>query len=111
MVGEVDNGNDPKSYEKTILDVDSRKWLEAMKFEIDFIHVNKVWTLVDPLEGIVPIGCKLIFKRKINKDRQVQTYKARPVAKWYTQKQGLAYKETFSLVIILKSIKIMRFDI
>ena len=39
-------------------DIDSEKWLTAMKLETDFMHSNQVWTLMDPPEGIVPIGCK-----------------------------------------------------
>ena len=50
--------DDPKTYDETILDIDSKKWLEAMKSEINSMCSNQVWTLVDPSEGIVPIGCK-----------------------------------------------------
>ena len=30
----------PKIYDETMLDVDSKKWMEAMKSEIDFMHFN-----------------------------------------------------------------------
>ncbi len=46
------------SYEEAISDIDSSKWIEAIKFEIDSMHKNQVWDLVEPLEGIVPIGNK-----------------------------------------------------
>ena len=107
LVGATDHGDDPRTYEDAILDKDSGRWLEAMKSEIDSMHINQVWTLVDPPEGIVPIDNKWIFKRKIGKDGQVETYKARLVAKGYTQKQGLDYEETFSPVAMIKSIRIM----
>ena len=42
-----------------------------MDLEIEFIHQNQVWYLVDPLEGIVPIRCKWIFKKKIGADGEV----------------------------------------
>ena len=29
-----------------------------MKFEIDSMYISQVETLVDPLEGIKPIGCE-----------------------------------------------------
>ena len=32
--------------------LDSQKWLEAMKFEMNSMEINDVWKLVDSLEGI-----------------------------------------------------------
>ena len=58
LVGDTDIRNDPKTYDEAILDVDSKKLMEAMKSEIDSMHSNKVWSLVDPPKDIVPIGCK-----------------------------------------------------
>ena len=52
-----------------------------MRSEIDSMHSNQVWTLVDPPEGIVPIRYKWIFKRKIGADGNVETFKVRLVAK------------------------------
>ena len=58
-------------------------------------------------EGIVPIGYKWIFKKKIGVDGKVETYKARLVAKGYRQRQGVDYDETFSPIVMLKSIQIL----
>ena len=59
-----ENDEDPFTYMDAMQRSDSELWLEAMKFEMESIKVNNVWTLVDPPEGIKPIGCKRIFKRK-----------------------------------------------
>ena len=104
LVGNGALGDDPKTYNEAISDIDSEKWLEAMQPEIDSMHSNQVWTLVDPPEDIVPIGCKWIFKRKIGVDGNVETFKARLVAKGYSQHEGIDYQDTFSPVAMLKSI-------
>ncbi len=55
---EVAYDGDPMTYEKAISDIDSLKWIEDMKSKMDSMYKNQVWDLVDPPEGIVPIGNK-----------------------------------------------------
>ena len=58
LMGDMDHIDDPKTYDEAMSDIDSTKWLETMRSEIDSMHANQIWTLVNPPEGIVPIGCK-----------------------------------------------------
>ncbi|KAL0434645.1 UNVERIFIED_CONTAM: Retrovirus-related Pol polyprotein from transposon TNT 1-94 [Sesamum radiatum] len=57
--------NDPKTYGEAMSDIDSDKWLEVMKSEMDSMGSNQVWTLVDPPKGARPVGCKWVYKRKL----------------------------------------------
>ncbi|KAK8528240.1 hypothetical protein V6N12_074774 [Hibiscus sabdariffa] len=73
--------DEAKTYQEAVSSPDSEKWLEAMRSEMESMLENQVWTLVDPPEGVKPIGCKWVFKKKTDMDGNVQTYKGRLVAK------------------------------
>ncbi|KAG8503242.1 hypothetical protein CXB51_001188 [Gossypium anomalum] len=92
---------------RSVASPDSEKWLETMRSEMDSMYENQVWTLVDPPEGVKPVGCKWVFKKKTDMDGNVQTYKGRLVAKGFRQIHGVDYDETFSPVAMFKPIKIL----
>ena len=99
--------NEPTTHDESLNSSESDKWLEAMKSEMDSMCINQAWTLVEPPEGIKPIGCKWIFKKKTDMEGNVITYKARLIAKGYHQRQGIDYEETLGPVAMLKSKRIL----
>ncbi|KAL0313376.1 UNVERIFIED_CONTAM: Retrovirus-related Pol polyprotein from transposon RE2 [Sesamum radiatum] len=99
--------NDPKTYGEAMPDIDSGKWLEAMKSKMDSMGSNEVWTLVDPPKGVRPVGCKWVYKRKLVANGEVTAFKARLVAKGYTQRPGVDFEETYLPVAMAKSIRIL----
>ena len=82
----VVENDEPTSYDMVLKGSDSELWLKAMKSEMDSMYDNQVWNLVDPPEGIKPIWCKQVFKKKTDMKSNVITYKARLVAKEYRQR-------------------------
>ena len=72
-----------------------------MKSELESMYSNNVWTLVDLPQGVKPIGCKWVYKRKKGVDGNVKRYTARLVAKGYSQKLGFDYEKTFSPVAMI----------
>ena len=49
----------------------------------------------------------MVFKRKTDADGNLTIHKARLIAKGFRQVQGVDYDETFSPVVMLKSIRIL----
>ena len=73
-------------------------WQEAMVEEYDSIRKNQVWEVVPRPEGKKVVGSRWIYKVKHAADRSVEKYKARFVAKGFSQKEGIDYEETFAPV-------------
>nr|GEU52013.1 hypothetical protein [Tanacetum cinerariifolium] len=81
--------------------------IDAMNAEIQSMIDNMVWVLVVLPPGCKTVRSKWIFKKKTDMDGIVHTYKARRVAKGYTQLYGLDYEETFSPIADIRAIRIL----
>ena len=82
-------------------------WYNTMKDEMSSMRCNDVWDLVELPNGAKSIGCKWVFKTKKNSLGNIDWYKAKLVAKGFTQKEGIDYTETFSLVSKKDSLRII----
>ena len=68
---------------------------------------DNVWDLVELPKSKKPIGYKWVFKTKWDLKGNVERYKARFVAKGFTQREDIDYKETFPMVSIKDSFRII----
>ena len=66
LLGDKDHGDDLNIFDEVMFDIDFEKLFDAMKSEIDPMHSNQVWTLVDPPEGVISIKCKMDLQKKID---------------------------------------------
>ena len=76
-----------------------------MNEELDALHKNNTWDMVDLLPGQSVVGCRGVYKIKTKADGSVERYKACLVAKGFTQEYGIDYEETFAPVARLTSIR------
>jgi hypothetical protein len=76
-----------------------------MKEELDALHKNNTWDMVDLPPGKSVVGCKWVYKSKTCSDGTVDRYKARLVARGFTQEYGVDYEETFAPVARLTSVR------
>ena len=80
-------------------------WKQAMKEELDALHKTGTWDLVDLPSGKSTIGFKWVYKIKTRLDGTIDRYKARLVARGFTQEYGIDYEETFAHVARLSSVR------
>ena len=86
----------PTTIEETYSSPDADLWKETVQSEMDCIMSNETWEIVDRPYGCKPIGCKWVFKKKLRPDGTIKRYKAKLVAKGYTQKKGGDFFDTYS---------------
>jgi len=87
---------DPKTLAEALECWDGAQWLDASKEEIENHIRNKTWDLVKAPEGAIVIGSGWVFRVKRKSDGSVEHYKARFVAKGYSQRPGYDFFETFA---------------
>lgn len=105
-VAEVENlPKDPETYKQAMESPYKDKWLKAMLSEINSLHENQTWDLVNLPKGRKALPCKWIYKLKTNPDGSIDKFKARVVVKGYSQQQGVDYDKTFSPVARLSTIR------
>jgi len=71
------------------------------------LHVNRTWTLVPFHPSMNVVGSQWVYKIKRRSDGSIERYKARLVARGFTQQKGIDYSKTFSLVIKQATVRLV----
>ena len=100
--------NEPKTYYEAIKSKQSKEWQKAMEDEMKSLHENKTWLLVSKPSEQKIVDCKWIYKVKegLTSSEPVR-YKAKLVAKGFTQVEGVDYTKIFSPVVKYTTIRVI----
>jgi len=89
---------DPVTYEEAMSRNNAVYWKKACAEELEAFVKQELFSTVLKLIGCKVIGCKWVFKTKLNEDGQVERYKARLVAQEFSQISRIDFDETFAPV-------------
>ena len=78
-----------------------------MQEELNQFTRNEVWDLVPRPSDRPVIGTKWVYRNKLDETGLVTRNKARLVAKWYNQEEGIDFDETFAPVARLEAIRML----
>jgi hypothetical protein len=94
--------DEPTTFEEAI---QKKQWKEAMTEEHQSIMKNDVWEIVPRPKEKSVVTSKWVYKIKHVADGSVDKYKARFIARGFSQKEGEDYDETFAPVARYTSIR------
>lgn len=90
---------EPRTREEALLGPDKIKWQEAMDEEISSLLQNNTWEIVPAPQDKDIVSNKWVFKIKRDTQGQVDRFKARLVARGFSQKYGTDYDQVFAPVV------------
>lgn len=99
--------NDPISISDAMQRDDWQQWRKAVNEEYSSLMKNHTWTLCDLPPNRKVISCKWVFKLKRKSNGEVSKYKARLVARGFSQEKGFDYNETYSPTAKLKTFRVL----
>ncbi|KAF0721313.1 hypothetical protein Ae201684_019178 [Aphanomyces euteiches] len=100
---------DPQTVKEALNGQYAAEWTAAMKAEIDSLVANGTWILVDKPRGINLVTNKWVFRVKLNSKGEIDKFKARLVARGFTQKYGVDFVDTYSPVIKQSTVRLLLF--
>lgn len=92
------------TYSEAIKSEEKDLWEKAIKEEKDSLEKNKTWEIVDRSEAK---NRKIITSKWIFTIKPGGRYKARLVARGFLQKYSIDYKETYSPVVNITSVRLL----
>lgn len=88
--------SEPRTFKQAVKGDHADYWREAATLGYNTLIENGTWEIVDLPEGEKAIGSGWVFKVKHNADGTIERFKARIVAKGYSQRSGIDYTESFA---------------
>lgn len=97
----------PKSYSEIKNRDDKSQWEKAIKEELDSLLINNTWSIVPCPNNRNIVDCKWVFTMKNDESGNLTKYKARLVARGFSQQYLVDYQETYAPVARMTSFRML----
>ena len=98
---------DPGTFEEAMSRSDVWHWKKACTEELEEFVRQEVFSAVPTPIGRKVVGCKWVFKTKLDSEGQVERYKARFVAQGFSQIPRVDFDETFAPVMCHQTFRML----
>jgi hypothetical protein len=102
----IENDQTPQSFQEAEALPDADKWRAAALEELQSHAENETWSLVDLPSGAKAIKSRWVFTKKPTPNGHIR-YKARFVAKDFSQRPGIDYNDTYASVLAYTSFRLL----
>ncbi|KAE8251015.1 hypothetical protein A4X13_0g4198 [Tilletia indica] len=99
--------DDPRTISEALSRPDRDQWLAAMHVEVQSHIKRGTWRVVKRYGKANLITSKWVLRLKKNADGSIQKYKARLVARGFTQVEGVDFDETFAPTSRLQNMRLL----
>ncbi|KAG7559405.1 Integrase catalytic core [Arabidopsis thaliana x Arabidopsis arenosa] len=104
FLGQIDQHWIPQTYEEAI---QHQVWRDAIAAERQAMEHNHTWEEVELPRGKKAVTSKWVFTIKYKSNGDIERYKARLVARGFTQTYGEDYRDTFAPVAKLHTVRVV----
>lgn len=101
------NLKEPETFDEAMRSEQNNEWIASMKVELDAHTKNGTWAVVKKKPHVKEISSRWLYKIKLNPDGSIERFKSRIVARGYSQREGIDYKELFAPVVRMDSIRLL----
>lgn len=98
---------EPQCFSEAVNGDNSKLWQIAINDELNAHKKNETWEVVPMKSNYKQISPKWIFKVKYDSKGNIERYKARLVARGFSQVAGIDYNEIFAPVVRMDSVRLL----
>ena len=95
----------PQTFSKILKHEDRNEWLDSVLKEYTNLASKGTWRIALLPKGRKLLGCRLVLRRKVDKDGNLAKRKSRCVIQGYTQEEGIDYHRLFQPVAALTTLR------